>query len=140
MNNSLNKVVAVPAITRWQLNNEQDEVNEANENQEVVEIPLMKCPRTLAILWTEFEFGIDGNKPAKYFTAKERGVVQFAYCLRKPFWLLIQKLIRHRHTHLTAISELERVYMGNRRPSVTMVLGQIKSDAGSGGHPQLQYN
>ena len=42
-----------------------------------------KYPRTLAILWTEYEYGIGGNKPAKYFTARERGMVKIAYCLRK---------------------------------------------------------
>ena len=27
--------------------------------------PLIKCPRTLEVLWTEFEFGLNGNKPVK---------------------------------------------------------------------------
>ena len=83
MNESLHKVVAAPAIRRKQLNNEQEEVNEANENHDVAKIPLMICPRTLAILWTEFKFGIGGNKPAKYFNVRDRGMVKFAYCLRK---------------------------------------------------------
>ena len=56
-----------------QFNDEQEEINEANqENQEVLKIPLMKFPRTICFVWTEFEFEIGGDKPAKYFTSRER--------------------------------------------------------------------
>ena len=51
MNDSIHKVVAAPTIMRRQLNNEKKEVNEANENQFVMKIPLIKCPITLLILW-----------------------------------------------------------------------------------------
>jgi len=34
---------------------------------------LSPLPRTLHALWHEFEFGIGGRKPARDFTASERG-------------------------------------------------------------------
>ena len=85
MNDSLHKVVAAPAIRRRQLNNKQEEVNEANETKDDVKIPLMEYTIALSILWAEFEFVIGRNKPAKDFTAKERCMVKFAYCLWNPF-------------------------------------------------------
>ena len=45
-------------------------------------IPLLKCPRTLDILWTECEFGLNGNKAAKFVTAREREKVKYSYSLR----------------------------------------------------------
>ena len=52
---------------------------------EIWTIPLIKYPKTLEVLWTEFEFGLNGNKPAKAFTAHKRGKVKYSYSLRKPF-------------------------------------------------------
>ena len=61
---------------------------ENGQNQgrvDVRTIPLLKCPRTHEVLWTEYEFGVNGNKSAKFFTARERGRVKYWYSLRKPF-------------------------------------------------------
>ncbi|KAJ0402414.1 hypothetical protein ATCC90586_000012 [Pythium insidiosum] len=41
---------------------------------------LPKCPRDLYTLWQEYVFGRDGVKPAKQFTACERGNDKSAYC------------------------------------------------------------
>ncbi|KAA8497596.1 hypothetical protein FVE85_5181 [Porphyridium purpureum] len=40
---------------------------------------LAKNPRTIHDLWNEYMFGLVGNKPAKDFTAPERGRVKFKY-------------------------------------------------------------
>ena len=43
---------------------------ENNQNQgrgDVRTIPLLKCPRTLEVLWTEYEFGLNGNKAGQVF-------------------------------------------------------------------------
>ena len=38
---------------------------------------LSKCPKDLFVIWKEFEFGIDGIKTVKDFTATERRVNKF---------------------------------------------------------------
>ena len=38
---------------------------------------LSKCPKSLYVLWQEYEFGIGGRKPAKLFSAMERGKVKY---------------------------------------------------------------
>ena len=40
---------------------------------------LSKCPKTLNDLWAEYEFGVGGYKPAKLYTAQERGAVKDLY-------------------------------------------------------------
>ena len=37
----------------------------------------MRCPRTLGVLWTEYEFGIGGSKPAELFTARKGQIFLF---------------------------------------------------------------
>ena len=100
---------------------------------------MIECPRTLGVLWTEYEFGLGGNKPAKNSTAHERGMVKFGYSLRKPFWLLVEQMIRHGYTHATAIEKIEHVYARGRRASITAFLSQIRLDERQGGNTELQY-
>ena len=54
---------------------------------------LVSRPATLHVLWTEFQFGIGMNKPAKLFTPRESGDKQnkFKYSLRKKFGLCVPK-------------------------------------------------
>ena len=61
-------------------------VGGANESQAVMPANLCKCPKNLYVLWAEFESGVGGNKPARLFTASERGKVKFKYCRRKIVW------------------------------------------------------
>ena len=72
-------------------------------------IPLLKCPRTLEV-WTEYEFGVNGNKAAKFVTAQERGKVKYLYSLCKPFWTLAERMIRYGYTHASAIEKIESLY------------------------------
>jgi hypothetical protein len=39
-------------------------------------VKLSKCPRNLYALWEEYKFGLNGQKPAKKFTSRERGSVR----------------------------------------------------------------
>ena len=77
---------------------------------DVRSIPLIKCPRTIEVLWTEYEFGFYGNKSAKFFTAREIGKVKYSYSIRKSFWILVEKMIRHDYTHASVIDKIESVY------------------------------
>ena len=48
-------------------------------------LKLMNNPDDLFTVWKEWEFGMNGTKPAKDFTSHERGANKFTYCLRKVF-------------------------------------------------------
>ena len=63
----------------------------------------MRCPTTLDDLWAEYEFRICGSKPAKLFTATERAKVKFYHSLKKPFWELVERMIRYEYSHTAAI-------------------------------------
>ena len=99
----------------------------------------MRCPRTLDVLWTEYEFEIGSSKPAKLFTAKERGKVKFSYSLRKPSWKLAERIIRYGCSQTTAIEKKERVYCSDWAKSETQVLRKIWKDNRRGGNPALNY-
>ena len=99
------------------------------------ESTLSKCPKTLYVLWNEYEFGVGGRKAAKLFNAVERGRVKFNYSLRKHFWDLTTTMIRRGYSHNTAIDKIYSVY--TTRISVTKILRKIRTDKRRGGHPEL---
>ena len=101
------------------------------------EATLSKCPKSLFVLWQEFEFGIGGRKPAKLFNSVERGRVKYSYSLRKHFWTLMQKMICNGYTFNSAIDKIYNVY--DRSRSVTEILRLIYNDSKNGGHPQLAF-
>jgi hypothetical protein len=95
---------------------------------------LSKCPKNLYLLWEEYEFGLQGRKPAKRFTTRERGRDRFKYNRRKIVWDQILKMIRRGHSYLTAIDVLYRIYGDN---SVTDIINKMRTDRINGGHPEL---
>ncbi|KAG1689229.1 hypothetical protein DVH05_002723 [Phytophthora capsici] len=97
---------------------------------------LSKRPRDLFELWREFEFGLNGEKPAKEFTRSERGANKFAYSRRKVFWDAVAYLVRAGFTSDTAIDKIYAAY-GRERP-VTAILVELREDKKRGGHPSLR--
>ena len=82
---------------------------ENGQNQgrgDVRAIPLLKCPRTLEVLWAEYEFGINGDKATKFFSAQDRGKVRYLYNLCKPFLTLVERMIRHGYTYGSSIEKI----------------------------------
>ena len=73
---------------------------------------LSKTPKTLFVLWQEWEVGIGGRKPAKLFTRVERGRVKFIYCRRKILWETVAMLVRgfHSMTKLLEVMVLPTLY------------------------------
>ena len=111
--------------------------NDVPDAQDSVRVArLSKCPRDLYCLWKEYEFGLDGKKPAKDYTAVERGQCKYAYSRRKCFWEVIEKLIRRGYTSDTACDKVYSIY--GRNSSVTKVLLAIRKDRQQGGHAQLR--
>lgn len=141
MNLNVRKLYRSPAVVvnRDSEGQEQERLS-SNSLGEIRTIPLIKCPRTLEVLWTEYEFGLNGNKPAKAFTARERGKVKYSYSLRKPYWNLVENMIRYGYTHASAIEKIEGIYSAGTSKSITQILREIRSDSRRGGHPLLRYN
>ena len=70
---------------------------------------LVDHPKTLSILWKEWMFGIRRNKPAVNFTPQERNNDQNKnkYLKRKPFWLLLGRMV---NANIHADAACERVF------------------------------
>lgn len=99
---------------------------------------LTKNPRSLHLLWQEYEFGVGGRKPAKYFTASERGKVKFAYSRRKVVWDTISGLVHAGHTAQVAVDMIYEVY--GATTGVTKIIQMMRRDIANGGHPQLHFH
>lgn len=92
-------------------------------------------PRTLLLLWHEYLYGLEGNKPAKDFTPAERGRVKFKFSRRKCFWAVMARLINAGFTELAGIDKIHQAYGANL--SVTAILNKLQRDKRNGGHPNL---
>ena len=91
--------------------------------------------KSLHTLWLEYQHGIGGRKPTKFFTPVERGRVKHKYCMRKPFWELITKMVQHGFASQVAIDKVYEVY--SNHGSVTKILREIRKDRGD--YPELRF-
>jgi hypothetical protein len=91
---------------------------------------LSACPRNLFALWEEYEFGLNGQKPAKKFTSQERDSVRYKYTRRKIVWGKITLMIWQGHTYLTAIDELYRIYGAGT--SATDIINRMRTEQTEG--------
>jgi hypothetical protein len=85
---------------------------------------LSPTPRLLIELWTKWTVGIGGWKPAKDFTAAERGQEKFKYSRHKVGWGLIVSLVQSGLTAVVAINQIYAVYGPGM--SVTNIINQLK--------------
>ncbi len=109
---------------------------DAAETVTRVNATLIKNPRSLHLLWQEYEFGIGGRKPAKNFTAVERGRVKYAYYRRKIVWEMIAGLVRAGHTAQVAIDMIYEIYGAST--GVTTILRTMRHEKAAGQvHPSL---
>ena len=67
---------------------------------------LCRRPISLHVVWHEYEFGVAGKKAAKLFTQAERGRNKFTYSLRKPFWKLVEEMMRSGYNHSSTIDKI----------------------------------
>jgi hypothetical protein len=98
-------------------------VNNAGQAPLVGSATLSPNPRTLHLLWHEYEFGLSGRKPAKDFTAEERGRNKYSYHRRKVVWEKIAELVRAGWTAQAAIDRIHAAYGANA--SVTTIINQM---------------
>ena len=105
MNLNVQRILTAPSV-RMSRRGETESQNE-EDMRDVLTIPLIRCPEMLQILWTEYKFGVGGNRAAKLFTAREMRKVNFLYSLRKPFWTLVEKMICFGYSHTFAIEKMK---------------------------------
>ena len=107
------------------------------EQQSRVTAVLMKHPRTLHDLWREYEIGYPGHKPAKEFTAAERGGRnKHTIYMRKFLWNKVAEMIRRGLDANDACDRIYNTYGHNQ--SVSSILKRLKSDSKTGGYPNLR--
>jgi hypothetical protein len=97
---------------------------------------LSKTPKSLFVLWQEFEVGIAGRKAARLFTRVERGRNKFIYYRRKVVWDSVAEQIRRGYSAQTAIDRIYEVY--GQELSVTQIINKMLIDRRTGGKPQLR--
>jgi hypothetical protein len=124
MNSSIKRIALQPVV--------RPRNEEARERARAL---LVKCPRDLFVLWQEYEHGIDGSKPARLFTSKERGQCKYTFSLRMNFWSIVEEMIRRGHTSDSALDKVYSVY--GRAESTTCILRAIRKDKNAGGHSNL---
>lgn len=98
-------------------------------------LAILGRPKTLLELWHEWLFGLNGNKPAKNFSPRERGKQKHKYSKRKHFWGAMIKLIRAGYNELTAIDLIKQAYGVHR--SVSQILASLQNARNHGWHPLL---
>ena len=104
--------------------NADEGIEDANDPVPVVlQARLTKCPRNLYDLWKEFEFGFQGCKPTKDWTASERGKDRFKYYKRNIFLVQVSEIVWAGHTGDRAIDMIHRVYCANL--SITKIIHKI---------------
>jgi hypothetical protein len=92
-------------------------------------------PRTLHLLWEEYEHGIAGRKAARLYKRGERRV-KHKYC-RKLVLNCIATLVRAGFTAQVAIDRIYQVYGENA--TVTTIINRMKQDRQAGiVHQSLQ--
>ena len=97
---------------------------------------LSKNPRSLYTLWHEFEFGIAGRKPAKFFSSRDRGANRFTYSKRKTFWDLVVKMVDRGRSANDAIDYIYRYY--GFKESVSNIIKKLQKERKEGtGYPQF---
>lgn len=97
---------------------------------------LSRHPKDLHVLWREYQFGLDGRKPARQFTSVEKGKVSSVYSKRNKVWKLIDGLIRRRNEDYRVI--IDSIYAVYGHISVTDIIKKIQRDEKNGGHPNLR--
>jgi Transcriptional activator of glycolytic enzymes len=96
--------------------------------QGVLPATLSPSPRTLHVLWEEWENGIGGRKPASTFTEHESGNkhLKSTYSRRKAFWSLVCHLVRRGHSSQDAINRIYGVY--GHDLTISRILNRIIQD------------
>ena len=87
---------------------------------------LCRNPKSLYMLWNEYEFGIGGRRPAKTFSKEERGTDRFNYYKRNIFWSLVVEMVHRGRSANDAIDKIYQAY--GYKTSVTKIIKKLQDD------------
>ena len=68
----------------------------------------MRNPKSLYILWNEYEFGIGGRQHAKTISKEERGEDRYKFYKRNIFWSLVVEMVKRGRSANEAIDAIYR--------------------------------
>ena len=98
---------------------------------------LSKNPRSLHILWHEYEFGIAGKKPAKFYSNRDRGANRHTYTARGNFWDLVVKMV-NRGRLANELIDVIYSYYGFQQSFRSSIIWQLQKERMEGtGYPQF---
>ena len=88
---------------------------------------LFPRPKTLHVLWQEYEKGVGTNVAARNFTPSERGYgsIRFTYSKRKVFWDFVIKFLNRDES---ASSVCERIHAAYPGLTVTKIIEKLRTD------------
>ena len=98
-------------------------------------VTLSNSPASIHDLWAEYTVGIAGRKPAKDFTARERGRGKYLYSRRNQVWMIIKDLVNAGFDHDVACDKIYQAYGHNM--SVSKIIKAIYKDKPDR-HPNLR--
>ena len=87
---------------------------------------LIRNPKSLYVLWNEYEFGIAGRRPAKTFSKEERGRDRYNYYKRNIFWSLVVEMVRRGRSANEAIDTIYQAY--GYTTSITHIIKKLQDD------------
>jgi hypothetical protein len=88
-------------------------------------------------LWVEYQTGIGGRKPARDFTAQERGRDKYRFYRRKHVWDIVVNLV---NAGVQARVEIDRIYnhYGATRSVSNIIKDIMRDKRNNGGLPQAK--
>ena len=136
MADTMNRIAAIPAqitrvrnLTTTTTNNSSSSSNIDNTTTGADaegRAGLCRNPKSLYVLWNEYEFGLSGRRAAKTFSRNERGVDRYTFYRRNIFWGLIVEMIKRGRSANEAIDKVYQVY--GYKTSVTNIIKKLQEE------------
>ena len=83
-------------------------------------------PKSLCILWNEYDFRIRGHIPVKSFSKEERGIDRYNYYKRNIFWSLVVEMVKKGRPANEAIDQIYQTY--GYKTSVSQIMKKLQQD------------
>ena len=137
ISDTMNRFAAIPAtlsktrylnLTTTNLSHPSSPSNPSHSTGEAEQnrAKLVRNPKSLYILWNEYEFGIGGRRPAKSFSKEERGMDRYNYYKRNIFWSLVVEMVQRGRSANESIDKIYQVY--GYKSSVTQIIKKLQED------------
>ena len=118
----------------------EEQADDAMENGIGGFVSLSRAPKILHELYTEWQFGIGGRKPARLWNSQERaqraGGIKQKFYRRSVVWKLMSTLVNRGCNVQEAIHMIKEAYGHNC--TVSQYIDKIIKDRQNGGHPNLR--